>query len=128
MEAAGTMAVSTQQVLNGISELKVSQEDNFSSIKGKLDNHEERLRCLEKATNPQADNGKRERGQRVSCFKCGRPGQIAKYCRSVKGVNNNYNYHCEKEGFGFGQNTAPRILTVPSVKTNDCFISGYLGN
>ena len=51
MEAAGTMAVSTQQVLNGISELKVSQEDNFSSIKGKLDNHEERLRCLEKATN-----------------------------------------------------------------------------
>ena len=126
VEAAGTMAVSMQQVLNGISELKVSQEDNFSSIKGKLDNHEERLRCLEKATNSQADNGKRERGQRVSCFKCGRPGHIAKYCRGVKGVNKNYSYHCEKEGFG--QNTAPRILTVPSVKINNCFISGYLGN
>ena len=94
VEAAGTMAVSMQQVLNGISELKVSQEDNFSSIKGKLDNHEERLRCLEKATNSQADNGKRERGQRVSCFKCGRPGHIAKYCRGVKGVKNNYNYMC----------------------------------
>ena len=115
VEAAGTMAVSMQQVLNGISELKVSQEDNFSS-----------MRCLEKATNSQADNGKRERGQRVSCFKCGRPGHIAKYCRGVKGVNNNYNYHCEKEGFV--QNTAPRILTVPSVKINNCFISGYLGN
>ena len=126
VEAAGTMAVSMQEVLNDISELKVSQEDTFSSIKGKLDNHEERLRCLEKATNSQTDNGKRERGQRVSCFKCGRPGHIAKYCRGVKGVNNNYNYHCEKEGFG--QNTAPRILTVPSVKINNCFISGYLGN
>ena len=34
----------------------------------------------------QADNGKRERGQRVSCFKCGRPGHIAKYFRGVKGV------------------------------------------
>lgn len=58
VQAADAVAVSMQQVLNGISELRVSQKENFSSLKGKLDDHEERLRCLEKATNSQAENGK----------------------------------------------------------------------
>ena len=51
VQAADAMAVSMKQVLNGISEI--------FSFKGKLDDHKERLHCLEKATNS-AENGKQE--------------------------------------------------------------------
>ena len=46
-DVTSVIAVNMQQVLNGISELKISQEENVSSFKGKLNEHEERLCCLE---------------------------------------------------------------------------------
>ena len=73
-----------QQILKGIEDLKASQEQNFSSIRDQLDNHEERIRAIEKAS--AAGPGKKQMQQR-NCYRCGKLGHIARNCRvgSVQG-------------------------------------------
>ena len=117
-----------QQVLKGIEDLKASQEPNISSIRGQLDNHEERLRSIERAS--AVGPGKKQIQQR-NCYMCGKLGHIARNCRvgSVQGYrrdqggDNNSYYQCQWEGL-----QGSRILAIPGMSSNSCFLSGHLSS
>ena len=114
-----------QQVLKGIKDLKASLEQNLSSIRGQLDNHEERLRSIERAS--AVGPGKKQIQQR-NCYTCGKVGHIARNCRvgSVQGYrhdqggDNNSYYQCQWEGL-----QGSRILAIPGMSSNmySCFLS-----
>ena len=122
-----------QQVLKGIEDLKASQEHNFSSIRGQLENHEERLRLIESGS--VVRSGKKQAHQ-MNCFRYGKPGHIARNCRSgtVQGCkhgqsgDNNSSYSGKR-----GRHQESKILTIPGMNipgtnSNSCFLSGYLSN
>lgn len=117
-----------QQVLKGIEDLRASQEQNFSSIRGQLDNHEERLRSIERAS--AVGPGKKQMQQR-NCYRCGKLGHIARNCRvgSVQryrhdqGGDNNLHYQCQGEG-----RQEPGILAIPGMSSNSCSLSGHLSD
>ena len=67
-----------QQELKGIEDLKASQEQNFSSIRGQLDSHEERLCSIERVS--AVGPGKKQMHLR-NCYRCGKPGHITRNCR-----------------------------------------------
>ena len=127
-----TTMVTTQprqavRVLKGIEDLKASQEQNVSSIRGQLENHEERLRLIESAS---AVGSGRKHVHQMNCFRCGKPGHIARNCRSgtvhgcKHGLNGDKSYYlCQWDG-----HQESRVLTIPGTNSSSHFLSGYLSN
>ena len=93
-----------------------------------MDNHEERLHSIERAS--AVGPGKKQMQQR-NCYRCGKPGHIARNCRvgSVHGYrhaqddDDNSYYQHQWEGLQGSQ-----ILTIPGTSSNSCFLSGHLSD
>ena len=124
---------SMKMLAESIAGLKLSQDENFASIRSSLSAHEERLHKLE--------SGYQE-PKRQRCFKCGRFGHIARNCRSAmynptstKCNESRSEYFLETEGgtkrtsISSDNNdfTTP-ILTIPSKGPGNCFVHGFLIN